>query len=247
MQTIDLNKKNICISVTDINVDRIIKKFSNKKYDYVDCLEYRIDYLIRDNVSITDIIKKINKLKSFKKKLIVTIRTKRDGGVIELSKEQYFEYIKKIIKNSQFDLLDIEYNKYKRDEKLFEDLIREDLQKIILSYHNFEESLTKKEYKKIFTKMKKTGARVIKIATYAFTKDDLINVMQIGREFAKKRDRDYVIISMGKKGILSRLYTEWTNTNIVFINDSKDSINSIGQLSYKKYLEMRDWLQICKI
>ena len=155
MQTINLNKKNICISVKDIDVDRIIKKFSNKKYDYVDCLEYRIDYLIRDNVLISDIIKKINKLKKFKKKLIVTIRTKRDGGVIQLSKEQYYGYIKEIIKNSKFDLLDIEYNKYKKDIKLFKNLIKENLNNTIISYNNIIEVIKKKNYKNIFKKMTK--------------------------------------------------------------------------------------------
>ncbi len=245
MRTINLNKKNICISVKDIDVDKIKKKFSDKKYDYVDCIEYRIDYLIRDNVPIDDIIKKINQLKKIKKGLIVTIRTKNDGGVVLLKKEKYYDYIKKIIINAKFSLLDIEYKKYIENKKSFDNLIKGNQKKILLSYHEFNESLDKNEYNKLFIDMKKVGARVIKIATFAFEKMDLMNIMSIGRKFAKKKDRDFVIISMGKKGILSRLYTEFTNTNIVFINDGRESINKIGQLNYKKYIELRDRFKIC--
>ena len=246
MLDLDLSKKNICVSVFDIDVEKIIKKFNKKKYDYINCLEYRLDYLLKENTPISIIKKNINILSKLDKSIIITIRTKKEGGVFDISTDKYYKYIQEINNDCLFSAIDIEYNKYKTNEKLFKCFVSSNPKKIILSYHNFFESLTINDYKKLIFQMKKTKIQIIKIATFAFSKNDLFNIMNVGKTFSNMKDRDYIIISMGRIGVLSRVYTEYTNTNLIFINDTKDNINDIGQLNYKKYLELRDYIDYAK-
>ena len=225
----------ICMSFRDI------KELKNKKFKFSNVIEYRIDREISKGTRVDSILENIKYIKkNYKKKLLVTLRTYKDGGEAIIDYKKYLEIIKQIVKFSNFDYIDIEYNKYIKDKKAFDEVTFNIKNKIILSYHNFEERFKMGEYRNLFSSMVKTKFYTIKVSTYAFDKNDLFNLMIVSREFSEKnKNKKFITISMGKIGILSRVWHEYSKSSMTFVSTEKIKVNKLGQLNIDEYKKMR--------
>lgn len=232
----DFYVKMIALSTLDVN------------YEYV--IELRLDYLINKKVYIDDIIKCINQAKKVlsdqydkERQYIATIRTFANGGNCIIDDKFYYEIIERLYTKANIDAIDIDYDFYisklTNVKKLFSGK-----KSLIITYTLRDKVLTNDEYDVIFKSLIKTPAYIVRIITKAFSFDDTERLMDMARKYdesLKDNKKLAVIISTGKLGIISRVWHEYTNTMLVYLEtDDFDMIpnGDIDMKIYNKYRKM---------
>ena len=241
----------ICYSVKENN----LKDFYDKIIELViansdeDCIiELRLDYLINKKVEVEDIIKCIQSAKKclsndfhIEKQFIATLRNFTNGGNCFVDDKKYFDIIEMLYEKPGVDAIDIDYDFYEKKsanvKKLFSGK-----KTLIITYTCRDRVLTKEEYDEIFKTLIKTPAYIIKIVTKAFSTDDTAILMNTAREFDKelnKKGKVAVIISTGKLGILSRVWHEYTNTMIVYLDTYELDMIPQGEINKRVFDKCR--------
>lgn len=108
--------------------------------------------------------------------------------------------ITKILKN-RIEYIDVDMKTNKNIIKKIRELAPQI--KIIMSFHDFKKTPDESELKKTIKKMKKTGADIYKIATFAKTFGDSLRMLSFLDKFSKKYK--LICLCMGKEGFLSRV------------------------------------------
>lgn len=239
-----MQKFKLCYPIMDKKIENFIEnvRHLNKEQDVM--YELRIDSLLNGGASIEDIceslpiIKKISK----DKKLIVTIRTKNEGGEIHLSSRKYKEYITYLFECKNIDYIDIEYNMYKKDKTYYNKLMLTGRKKIILSTHLFDNIYNEKKYRKIFDETLKVRCDIVKFAVMTYTIDEVINFMYASKDHSdilRKCGKGAIFIAMGRCGQISRLYPEYTKSKIVFMAPNGKKASKLGQFDKTTYYKYR--------
>ena len=102
------------------------------RYHDADIIEWRADFLPKE--AILQVAPAIFE-KFAGRELVFTLRTRAEGGQIELSSEEYVQIIKEVAQLYQPDYIDFEYFSYK---DVFEEML--EFPNLVLSYHNFQET-----------------------------------------------------------------------------------------------------------
>ena len=244
-----LNLKNnfdLCYPILEKEFNLVYDKINSTLDKRVLFYELRIDYLLENNINIDHIIVFINDLvkKIHGKKFIVTIRTKSEGGVIELSYDKYCDYINKLIRQVRVEYIDIEYKYYELDKEKFDVLIENSKTKVILSRHEVTDIFSSINCERIIRELFARKCDTIKLAMMVNSKEDLFSFMNSAKKSFdeyKEYNKNMIFIAMGEMGRLSRIYPEYTNTHMVFLN-AYDNDNKLGQFSLDSYLQYRKLL-----
>jgi len=90
---------------------------------------------------------------------------------------------------------------------------------VILSFHDFRRTPSHKELQRLFDRMVRPGADVIKIVSFARSWEDNLTILSI-IPFAKARKQEIVAFCMGEKGKLSRIFSpflgaSWTYASLI--------------------------------
>lgn len=235
-----------CQSLKFNNIDEYLdnnKIFNNKQINFI---EFRVDSLLFNNYKIDEIIYNLNKIKT-KQLKIFTIRTDKEGGEIELKDNDYIDYLIKVIETSNCEYIDIEYQYYKRNKNILDYYIELSRslyhKKIIFSSHILNNGYDKKYYEDLIIEMNNKICDIIKIASKPYTKDDVFNIMDAANIVRNMvTEKKLIIISMGTLGLVSRVFTEYTNSYFTFIDQSVDTINEIGQCNINYIKKLRKLL-----
>ncbi|MBR3288215.1 MAG: type I 3-dehydroquinate dehydratase [Lachnospiraceae bacterium] len=241
------NDFEFCYPVLEDNKSAFLKKVAEINSEKQCMIELRLDYLLYAGLSIDDIIKIINtvRTKYTNKKLIATIRTVSEGGKVDLTKEKYFYYIKELYLNAKVNFIDVEYKFYKIDKIYYDSLFKKKKKKIIISMHFFDRIFFENEYIKLFTEMAESSGDIVKFAIKTFSKEDLFLFMLTAKKcekIMKKNKKETIYIAMGTVGMLSRLWPEFTNTKIVFLTAYKEMDLELGQMNRENYVKYRNIL-----
>ena len=242
-----------CYSVKENNLkdfyDKIIELSTiDKDKDYI--IEFRLDYLINKKVDVEDILKCINKAKKeleddydIEKQYIATLRNFTNGGNCYVDDKTYFEIIEKIYNKPGVDAIDIDYDFYEKKASSVKKLFS-NKKSLIITYTCRDKSLSEEEYDDIFKTLLKTPAYIVKIVTKAFSFDDTERLMETAKKFDElfiKNKKLAVIVSTGKIGILSRIWYEYTNTMIIYLENGDYSMipdGDIDETVFNKYRKM---------
>lgn len=243
-----INKKfELCYPIMESNKTSFIDKVVSLENDKNDMIELRIDYLLEKGIAIDEIIEIINHINSFtSKKIIVTIRTDREGGKYKLDENKYYDYIENIYLKTEFEYLDVEYNVYLSNKEKYEGLFKDKSKKIILSTHIYDKVLSKKQYETLFHNMLSPYIDIVKCAVFVNTKKELFDYMMVARKSSKfiiNEKKGCIFIAMGEIGKLSRLWPEFTNTKVVFLTTNSENTSKIGQFSYENFVKYRKLLE----
>ena len=241
------NDFEFCYPVLEDNKSAFLKKVAEINSEKQCMIELRLDYLLYAGLSIEDIIKIINtvRTKYTNKKIIATIRTVSEGGKVDLTKEKYFYYIKELYLNAKVNFIDVEYKFYKIDKIYYDSLFKKKKKKIIISMHFFDRIFFENEYIKLFTEMAESSGDIVKFAIKTFSKEDLFLFMLTAKKcekIMKKNKKETIYIAMGSVGMLSRLWPEFTNTKIVFLTAYKEMDLELGQMNRENYVKYRNIL-----
>ena len=242
------NNFKYCVPILENDFDSFANKVRELDGCYNQLIEARIDYLLNNNYSIENIIEFLNNLsdKVTKKGIIATIRTKNDGGKIELQKDLYFSYIKELNQNVNSQYLDVEYNYYIEDKKLYDDILGSNAKKTILSLHYFDKTLSRAKYAQLFSEMADKTCDIVKFAVKTNTKEEVFDLMLAAndvRELLIDRKKEAIFIAMGEIGKISRIWPEFTNTKLVFLSGYPKNAENIGQLTIENYPIVRNLLE----
>lgn len=221
----------IVVTITPKGFEEV-QQMDIEKFSGADIIEWRADFLSKDNIlNVAPAI--FEKFSGFE--ILFTLRTQNEGGMIALSPEEYVAILKEIQALYSPDYIDFEYFSYKC---IFEEML--DFSNLILSYHNYEE--TPENIMELFSELTTLGPRMVKIAVTPKSEQDVLDLMNLTRGFKTLNpEQDYVTISMGKLGQLTRLAGHLTGSSWTFtFMDDQTASGQISLIYYKKIMEMLD-------
>lgn len=228
-----MRKTKIVVPVLPTTVAEV-QALNVEKYRKADIIEWRADFL-GDIESILQAAPFIfEKFKDFS--LLFTVRTANEGGNISISKKDYVTLLKKVAKFDP-DYIDIEYFSYR---KALPQLL-EFKEKIVLSYHNFFESPTDLTARMMKMQREETG--FVKVAIMAQRECDVLDLLQITRDFTMEYGPKFIGIAMGELGKISRVAGGLTGSVWTFVALDKEEGSAPGQLTLPQMLDVLDALE----
>ena len=204
-----------------------MKTINAIKFKGADALELRVDLL--SNLSIENVLKKVNSLQRKGLPIIVTIRNKKEGGKRSISDNKRLELFNAVI--PLVDAIDIELN----SQTIIHEVVKAAKSKktmVIISHHDFKGTPSIVNLKKIISKSKKIGADLVKIATLANKEEDVVRLTELTVEC---KDDHLVTIALGSKGSISRLTFPLYGSLLTYAYITKPS--APGQLSFNDLRE----------
>ena len=102
--------------------------------------------------------------------------------------------------------------------------------KVILSFHNFDETPSLKELKQHFDRMIRWGVDVIKIVTFARSWEDNLTVLSL-IPYARDKKQKIVTFCMGDKGKMSRVFSPMMGAAWTYAALSEKKTSAPGQLT----------------
>ena len=220
----------LVVSIMPRNIEEV-QAIDVTRYEDADIIEWRADFLAKE--AILQVAPAIFE-KFAGRELLFTLRTRSEGGEIYLSSEEYVQIIKDVTQLYQPDYVDFEYYTHK---DVFDQML--DFPNLVLSYHNFQE--TPDNMMEILSELTSLTPKVVKVSVMAHTEQDVLDLMNYTRGFKTLNpEQDYVTISMGKIGKVSRITSDVTGSSWSFA--SLDEASAPGQISLSSMKKIREIL-----
>ena len=201
------------------------------RYIDADIIEWRADFLPKE--AILQVAPAIFE-KFAGRELLFTLRTRAEGGEIDLDSAEYVQIIKDVAQLYQPEYIDFEYFSHK---DVFEEML--DFPNLVLSYHNFQE--TPENMMEILSELTSLTPKVVKVSVMAHTEQDVLDLMNFTRGFKTLNpEQEYVTNSMGKVGKVSRITSDVTGSSWSFA--SLDEASAPGQISLSSMKKIREIL-----
>ncbi len=213
-------RSEVCIPITAPTLEKAIDDVREAER-YVGLVELRIDYIrnIDEN-------KLKNLLEKTVKKSIITCRPKSLCGNFEGSEEERINLLKKTAEfNADFIDIEIEAGK----EKILELIKNKKKTKIIVSYHNLNETPILGELQKKYEEIKKLFPDLIKIVTNANSINDNFTIFEL-----LKGKNDLIAFCMGIRGQISRVLAPKYGSRMTFASLKEGKESASGQISIEE-------------
>jgi len=198
-----------------------IEDLDVEAFSGADIIEWRADYLAADKIleAAPIFIKKFSDYET-----LFTIRTRKEGGELEIDEQDYIKLLHEV---NAFGptYLDVEYFSHKRAFPSLRDM----KDKIVLSYHNFQEMPT--DFTERIVKMEREKTAFVKMAVMPQQECDVLDIMQINRDLTLQYGQKFITVGMGELGKLSRISGYLTGNAWTFA--SLEEASAPGQLSLK--------------
>lgn len=229
---------NVCVSICGENHDALMKEVSQLPLADIDLVEWRIDYF-SDWQETTTVVKTLKHLRDVLKEtpLLVTCRTKDEGGQLDLSETAYFDLYQDIITTEFVDMIDIEWRhqggfKASRLKNVLEVYSTP----FIWSYHDTEKTGNYEELVSLLKEMKDLGGDIYKLAVTPTTSQDVLTLLQVLMTMSVTFPETLVCgISMGELGKLTRISGEIIPSCLTFAKGVQSS--APGQLTVQQVKE----------
>lgn len=172
--------------------------------------------------------------------LLFTFRTMREGGEKEAETKQYAEICRAAASTGYIELLDVEL--FTGDE-VVRKLINEAHEyhvRVIVSNHDFKKTPAREELIRRLCHMQELGADICKIAVMPENRQDVLMLLSATEEMERQyAECPLITMSMGEKGLVSRLCGETFGSAVTFGAVGKTSApGQIGAKELKTVLEI---------
>lgn len=232
-----MKRPEICIPITDITRDEIVNRAKEFAQLEPGMVEWRMDFFAGYEREIPALVRELKQILK-EKKLIVTLRTSREGGQQNGDRFDYENLLTGLVKEGCADYVDVEIQ---RDAECVRHIIKESENtdtKIIGSYHDFSRTPEKEKILSVLTQAEKLGADVGKIACMPSEeevqgKEDAQRLLDATEEM-KSRYPEFPIItmSMGENGKVTRLYGGLYGSEVSF--GCAGAASAPGQVEWKE-------------
>ena len=238
-----IGKTKFCYSVASNDVKSFLNEVDYAIKNKYKIIELRLEGLIFEGLSIDLIINIVNTAINLDRDIIyiANINTIENGDKLILKPEKYYSFIKKLYFETNVNIIELNYLFYSRDKDIYDnfilDLKRE--KEFILSCFLSNNNIDYKSFFDMFNIVNYEKFEIVKVLFDAKSKNSLFNFMSISRKFSKKAIKNNIgciFIGLNKIGILSKIYNEYANTKIVYINDKfGENYYTISNEKYAKF------------
>ena len=209
-----------------------------------DCVEWRVDHFddARTPGAVARCLAKLRvALKD--KLLLVTIRTKAEGGQAALSPAEYRQFLELVLDTDCADLLDIEFFTAGADLPLLVEQAHTAGVPVVCSSHDFAKTPPRAELVCRMVQMQQAGADLPKVAVMPQSRTDVLELLAATAEMADQHPETPVItMSMGALGAVSRLAGEAFGSAMTFANPGQAS--APGQVPLEVVNQVLDALHL---
>lgn len=203
-------KVKICVPLVETKEEMLLSEAKRMQEYCFDVVEWRMDYYeeVTDYKKVVAILEKLKNI-FYDRILLVTFRTKKEGGERAFTFVQYKELYEAILKSNLTDMIDIEMGMEEDIKKKLIHFAHEKQVKVILSNHEF---LYTPDIHTLFERglcMIKDGADIVKFAVMPKNQKDVLNLLDFTMQFHEQYPNTSLItMSMGKLGAVSRICGE---------------------------------------
>lgn len=176
------------------------------------------------------------------KPLLLTFRTKAEGGSGEVDDQTYLALYKKWLAAGFADLIDVEM---RIGESITQEIINEAHRRkvaVILSFHDFASTPSSPDLLERLQWQAAQGADILKIAVMPHWPDDVIRLLDVTWQMRKQSDKPLLTMAMGDPGKLSRAAGELFGSNLTFA--SQGAASAPGQINIETLSVMLDTLHV---
>ena len=198
----------ICVALSDKKSLEDINKFKLS--------ELRLDMLKLDDAEISDVFSK-------NKNLIATCRE------TYYSREERLFILKNAV-SSGAAYVDVEIEADAEFKKEIIPLAKSKNCKVIISYHNFDNTPSKEDLENIIIESLKDGADIVKITTFANTPEDAARVLSL---YCVNRPRPLVAFCMGDAGRITRVACVRLGAPFTYASYSHATQTANGQIYFE--------------
>ena len=190
------------------------QQLDRSRYDGADVIEWRADFLDKNEI-LTVAPAVFEKFAG--REILFTLRTRGEGGQIDLTSEEYLAIIQDIQSIYHPDYIDFEFYSHR---EVFEQML--EFSNLVLSYHNFQE--TPENMMEILSELTSLSPKLVKVSVMAHNEQEVLDLMNYTRGFKTLNpEQDYVTISMGKVGKISRLTADLTGSSWSYASVGEES------------------------
>ena len=234
----------VIIPIVEHTESRILETASQFSTLQADCVEWRVDHFddARTPGAVARCLAKLRVILR-DKLLLVTFRTKTEGGEQALSHPEYLAFLSLILDTDCADLLDIEFFTAGADlPKLVEQAHSAGVA-VVCSSHDFAKTPPRAELVERMVQMQQAGADLPKVAVMPQSRIDVLELLAATAEMADQHPETPVItMSMGALCAGSRLAGETFGSAMTFANPGQAS--APGQVSLNIVNEVLDALHL---
>ena len=200
----------------------------------MDVVEWRVDFY--DDVF--DIPATVETAKQLREALgetpiLFTFRTKKEGGEKEIDMDTYTALNKALAESGYVDAVDVEI--FSGDDVVAANIanIHAAGKPVVGSNHDFFKTPDKDDLVSRLKKMQDMGADIPKIAVMPQTVADVVTLQGATDEFAHNiADRPIITMSMGPKGVITRIAGEVFGSSMTF--GAVGQVSAPGQIPVEK-------------
>ncbi len=232
----------ICVPVVETTPQAIREAARRASNSAADLLEWRADYL-EGEIEPERIVQVLSEIRNEigGMPLLFTFRSLAEGGAApkKLTEEEYLSIGRAVIGSRQADLMDVEL---RGGETVMRTLVRdahEAGQWILASSHDFKKTPSEQEMAACFAQMEAWGADILKQAVMPQNQEDVLRLLAVCQRTVQGTRRPVVAISMGGRGLESRICAEAFGSAVTF--------GSLGKASAPGQLNIEELSQILQI
>jgi len=212
----------IAIPICASTIDEAIKEIE-QAIKISPLVEFRADFV--KDINSEKIDRVISYVKKKRKKIILTIRRKSEGGKFLIKENKRISLLKAL--HTAPDFIDIEYTSLVNIKNI-KSCLKLYRSKLIVSYHNLTKT-DRKQIMSVYNGIKKLKPAIIKIAAFANDLSDNLVMFDLIKK-AKKGRKKIIAICMGEKGEISRILGPMLGSEITFGSLAMGKESAPGQV-----------------
>jgi len=196
----------------------------------IDCFEWRADFY-PDLHDVSGVVRMGTALASAlpANPLIFTVRSVGQGGLADISQEDYIRLNRAVIEAGTADIVDIEACLGDAAVRSLAGLAKRNGQAVIVSQHDFEGTPSRAQMVDLLVHLQDMGADIPKLAVMAHTAADALELLAATEEMSRLHAHGPVLtMAMGHAGILTRLVGEEFGSALTFC--ALDEASAPGQV-----------------
>lgn len=239
--TIGNGKPLVCVPIMESDKEAVIREAKRLVCSGTEMIEWRLDAFsgIMSPNAVREVLKELGPVIR-DTVFVYTFRSKRQGGLMELSAEQVQDLHQLAAESGIVDFVDVEYFESKKPEQETH-LLQEMGVHVIASHHDFEQTPKRKVLQMILEHLKRCGAEIIKLAVMPHSMQDVLDLLEETSLFHEEFPGQHIIsMSMGETGKISRVAGGFFGSCVTFGAGLQSS--APGQIEEEKIKTILDIL-----
>jgi 3-dehydroquinate dehydratase type I len=220
----------ICLPIVERSVEKALPAIEEANH-LADLIELRLDYLREPELRPL--------LRVGKKPFVVTNRRKEEEGEYRGDEEKRLEVLRQAV-DLGVAYVDVEMRS--KRSSLHELIKNKRETQLVLSFHDFERTLSPGALRGLCGRMMRYGAEVIKIVTLARTFEDNLRILSL-IPYARERKQEIVAFCMGEKGKMSRIFAPLIGAAWTYASSDRKRTSAPGQLTAGELKEIWERLR----